>query len=100
MMEFEKINEMELENAAGGNDSGTDWYHDLNNFVQRRVHGVVHYDSSSCLTLRREPNGSIIYGYGWQNGDTILVHKSFNENGWLFAYKNGKYGYVNGNYVG
>ena len=99
MADFDKINEQELDNAAGGN-SGTDWVHELSYFIVRTVHGVVHYDASSCLTMRKSPNGEVIYGYGWQNGDSILVHGQINEGGWLFAYQNGVYGYVNGNYVG
>ncbi len=49
--------------------------------------------------MRKSPNGEVIYGYGWQNGDEILVHGSYKEGGWLFAYQRGKYGYVNPNYV-
>ena len=80
-----------LEEAAGGSRNH-DYIHDLSRFIVRHVHGVIHYDDTSCLTMRKAP-------YGWQNGDEILVHGSYKENGWLFAYQKGKYGYVNANYV-
>lgn len=97
MSEINKVENENLEEVAGG--SGCDSVHDLSRFIQRTVCNVVHYDSTSCLTLRKTPNGEIIYGVGWQNGDPILVHGSYSEGCWLFAYKNGIYGYVNGNYV-
>ena len=97
--EMNEMNEQALENTAGGNDGGYDYVHDLSRFIVRHVHGVVHYDSTSCLTMRKSPNGEVIYGYGWQNGDEILVHGSYKEGGWLFAYQRGKYGDVNPNYV-
>ena len=93
-----KVNETTLNNVAGGND-GMDSIHDLSRFIYRTVCNVVHYDDTACLTLRKSPNGEIISGIGWQNGDSILVHGSYSENGWLFAYANGIFGYVNGNYV-
>ena len=97
MSELKNVNNENLETVAGGSDY--DRIHDLSCFITRTVCNVVHYDSTSCLTLRRSPNGEIIYGVGWQNGDPILVHGSYREGKWLFAYKNGKFGYVNGDYV-
>ena len=50
------INEEALNNVTGGNDelpSGS--------WVYGTVHGVVHYDSSSCLTLRNAPCGDVMY---------------------------------------
>ena len=97
-LEMNEINEQALEETAGGSKN-YDYVHDLSRFIVRHVHGVVHYDSTSCLTMRKSPNGEVIYGYGWQNGDELLVHGSYTENVWLFAYQRGKYGYVNPNYV-
>ena len=94
-----EMNEQELEVIAGGNGANDDYLYDLGNFMIRHVHGVIHYDDTACLTMRRSPGGDVIPGYGWQNGDEILVHGSYKEGGWLFAYKNGKYGYVDANYV-
>lgn len=91
------MNEEELEQVAGG--ANKDDIHDLNNFVTKTVCNVIHYDDTACLTLRRSPNGSIIAGVGWQNGDPIRVHRTYRESGWYFAYKNGLYGYVNPNNV-
>ena len=97
MDENKTLNQEELEQTAGG--AATDDIHDLSRFVERTVCNVIHYDETACLTLRRSPNGSIIPGIGWQNGDKILVHGSYKEQGWYFAYKNGKFGYVNPNNV-
>ena len=99
MANFRKLGEEELSKAAGG-QGGYDHIHDLSAFIQRTVCNVVQYDSTACLTLRRSPNGEIVPGYGWQNGDPILVHGSYTEDGWYFAYKNGTFGFVNPNYVG
>ena len=87
-----------LEEIVGGAQNN-DSIHDLCRFIQRTVCNVIHYDDSACLTLRRTPNGEIIPGVGWQNGESILVHGSYKEDGWFFAYKNGIYGYVNPNNV-
>ena len=95
---MEALNEDQL-NEVNGGQGGVDYIHNLNNFVYRTVCNVIHYDDTACLTLRREPAGSIIEGVGWQNGDPILVHSSYRQDGWYFAYKNGLYGYVNPNNV-
>lgn len=93
------LNDQELGEVAGG--GSYDSIHDLKNFLERTVCNVIHYDDTACLTLRRSPNGSIIQGVGWQNGDKILVHGQYKEEGWYFAYdtKTKKYGYVNPNNV-
>jgi hypothetical protein len=100
MAEKTPLNENELEQVAGG-ASAPDAIHDLKNFVKRTVCNVIMYDETACLTLRKTPAGEIIQGVGWQNGDTILVHKTYKEDGWYFAYnsKKNKYGYVNPNNV-
>lgn len=90
----------QLKGVAGGAVTN-DAIHDLKNFVTMTVCNVIHYDDTACLTLRRNPNGEIIPGVGWQNGDAILIHKTYIEDGWRFAYdkKTNKYGYVNPNNV-
>ena len=95
---MDKINNENLESVSGG-AAGGDTLHDLSRFIQRTVCNVIHYDDTACLTLRRTPNGQIIPGIGWQNGEQILVHGQYKEDGWYFAYKNGKFGYVNPNNV-
>ena len=88
----------EMETIAGGvqeNDS----LHDLSRFVQRIVCNVIHYDDTRCLPLQRTPGGAVIPGIGWQNGEPIMVHGQYKEDGWYFAYRNGRFGYVNPNNV-
>ena len=100
MDENKALNEDELEQVAGG-AAAKDTIHDLSRFVERKVVNVIMYDKTACLTLRKTPAGEIITGVGWQNGDTILVHGSYKEQGWYFAYdpKSKKFGYVNPNNV-
>ena len=45
--EMNEINEQALEETAGGSKN-YDYIHDLSRFIVRHVHGVVHYDSTSC----------------------------------------------------
>lgn len=87
----------ELDSVSGG--SGSDFIHDLSNFISRTVCNVIHYDDTACLTLRKSPNGRIIPGVGWQNGDPIQIHAQYREDGWFFAWKDGIFGYVDPNNV-
>ena len=98
------LTEDELDAVSGGIGSDNHAYsrlHDLTYFIQRHVHNVINYGSDACLTLRKEPNGTIIPGAGWNNGDPILVHGQYTENGWYFAYhsRTGQFGYVNPNNI-
>ena len=92
-----QLTDEELDAVAGGRAEGSDSLRDLSNFITRTVCNVVRYDDTSCLTLRKTPNGAIIPGAGWQNGDTIPIHNDYTESGWYFAYDNktGKFGFVN-----
>ena len=88
-----------LENVAGGND-GTERL----GFTYETVHDVVHYDSSSCLTLRDAPDGNVLYTdagkpVGWQNGDSIHVQPSSRTGHWIKAVKGNFVGWVNTNFV-
>ena len=100
MAEMMKVNVEELEEAAGGKKK-YDYIHDPANFVKKEACNVIHYNSTACLTLRVEPNGAIIPGVGWQNGQAIYVHKTYKEDGWYFVLdkRTGKYGFVNPNNV-
>ena len=91
----------ELDAVSGGAGGNKSYICDLSRFTRRTVCNVVMYDDTACLTLRRTPGGPIIRGTGWKNGETIMVHRDFTEDGWYFAYDNrtDKYGYVNPNYV-
>ena len=98
MSEMKNINNGNLENVSGGNDGyGTGW-------VYGTVHGVVHYDASSCLTLRDCPGGNVKYTdagrpMGWQNGDCIAIRPSTRQGDWVMASWNGVLGWTNANYV-
>ena len=101
MSEMNKINNEELEKVTGGNDGmpsgGGDW-------TWGTVHDVVHYDSSSCLTLRDAPDGNVMYydsgkPIGWQNGDSASVLLGSEQGSWVRARKDGYYGWTNRNYV-
>ena len=89
-----KLSLDEMETVAGGAPSGAG-IHDLSRFIQRTVCNVIHFDDSSCLPLCKAPNGDVIPGISWQNGDPILIHGQYTEDGWYYAFKSGKYGYVN-----
>ena len=95
-----KINEENLESVSGGcEDCGNS-----GNWIYATVHGVVHYDSSSCLTLRDCPNGNVMYTdagrpMGWQNGDCALIQPSSRQGNWVRANWNGCIGWTNANYL-
>ena len=107
--EAEELSEEVMAEIAGGkgtkmSSNPKDKYHYKNNFVRKTVKGVVRYDATSELTLRSAPDGPVMYGYGWQNGETILInrYKSTWSNKWAFAYskKNGgAFGYVDSRFI-
>lgn len=92
------LSDEELDTVNGGAGGNKSDIFDLSRFTRRIVCNVVMYE---CLTLRRTPSGAIIPGIGWKNGEPIMVHREYTEDGWYFAYDNrtDKYGYVNPNYV-
>ena len=99
----ENLNKVEnlenLENVSGGCDGCGD-----GNWCYATVHGVVHYDSSSCLTLRDCPNGSVMYTnagrpMGWQNGECALIQPASRSGNWVKANWNGCIGWTNANYL-
>ena len=97
MSDIEKLNLEETENVAGGNDGMGRW-------VYGTVHGVVHYDSTSCLTLRDAPGGNVQFdtsgtAYGWQNGQSIRVLPASRQGDWIKASMGDMVGWVNANYV-
>ena len=99
MTDTNKINGQELENVTGGNDGLVN-----GSWVYGTVHGVIHYDSTACLTLRNAPDGAVMYtdagkAMGWQNGDTIAVQPSSRTGNWIRANYGGCFGWVNTNYV-
>ena len=98
-----------MEEVDGGrgtklSTNSRDKYHYKNNFVKRKVQGVVMYNSTAELTLRSKPNGPVMHGYGWKNGETILINRytSTWSGNWIFAYsrKNGgAFGYVDKRFI-
>ena len=95
------LSDEELDAVSGGAGGNKSYIFDLSRFTRRIVRNVVMYDDTACLTLHRTPSGAIIPGIGWKNGEPIMVHREYKEDGWYFAYDNrkNKYGYVNPNYV-
>ena len=87
------LSDEELDAVSGGAGGNKSYIFDLSRFTSRIVCNVV--------TLRRTPSGAIIPGIGWKNGERIMVHREYTENGWYFAYDNrtDKYGYVDPNCV-
>ena len=93
----QELGEEELDRIAGGAAS-RDPLHDLRYFISREVF-INMFGDTSCLTLRSSPGGRAISGISWENGESILIHSQYKEDGWYLAYKNGVYGYVDPNYV-
>ena len=97
MSEMNKVNAEDLEQVTGGYSGSGDWVYGV-------VHGVIHYDASSCLTLRNAPDGAVMYTdagkpLGWQNGDVALIQPSSRQGNWVRAQINGVTGWTNINYV-
>ena len=95
--EIKPLDLTELESVSGGSSDAS--LRDLSQFVRRIVCNVINYSSAACLTLHKTPGGEVIPGIGWKNGESIMVHRSYSADGWLFAFGGGKYGYVSSNYV-
>ena len=52
----------------------------------------------TLLVMQESPRGAFM-STSYTNGESILVNMRYAENGYLLAYKNGVYGYVDMNYV-
>lgn len=94
MGDVEKLNDAELENAAGG-AGGQDYVHNLANYVYKTV---CNLPAGTCLVMQSSPGGPAM-GVQYFNGNQIFVHKNFWENGYFLAYQNGIYGFVDARYV-
>lgn len=95
------LSDEELNAVSGGAGGNKSDIFDLSRFTNRTVCNVVMYDDTACLTLRSAPGGAIIPGIGWKNGEPIMVHSQYTQDGWYFAYdkRTDKYGFVNPTYV-
>ncbi len=62
----------DLDQVSGGNGAGNNG---SLHWTPGTVHGLVDYGPGidSRLLLRDSPDGSVLNGYGWQNGDEIYV---------------------------
>ena len=87
------LSDEELYAVSGGAGGNKSYIFDLSRFTRRTVCNV----DTACLTLRQTPGGPIIRGTGWKNGEPIMVHREYTDDGWYFAYDNRTdiYGYVN-----
>ena len=92
-----KLSDEELVAVSGGAVGNKSYIFDISRFTSR----IVCNAGTACLTLRREPSGAIIPGISWKNGEPIMVHREYTEEGWYFAYDMGadKYGFVDPNCV-
>ena len=92
-MNSEKIYSEELEKAFGG-ASAPNGVYNLNNFVYRSVS----VPEGTLLVMQERPRGGFLSTY-YYNGESIFVNTCYSEAGYLIAYKDGNYGYVDAQYV-
>ncbi len=101
-----ELSDEDMSQLAGGvglSNNRNDKKHYRGNFIKKHVHGVVHYDGASELTIRKTPGGTPYYGAGWQNNQIILVnrYKSTWRGKWAWCFstkKGGVFGYVDSKY--
>lgn len=76
--------------------SSFDNVYDLSNYI----FATVCVPSDKLLVMQESPYGEFMQ-IKYKNGDQIMIHKEFNQNGFLMAYSSDKniYGYVNAQYV-
>ena len=87
-------NELELENVAGGAVT-PDEIHNLKNYVYKTV---ANLPMGTCLQMQTTPNGAFMSTM-YYNGEPIFVNGFFSQSGYLLAFKNGIYGFVDSRYV-
>ena len=91
-MEEVKLSNEELEQVAGGVTNDT--MYNLNYYACR----TVSVPAGTLLVMQEWPGGTFMSTY-FTDGESILVNMRYAENGYLMAYKNGVYGYVDMQYV-
>ena len=87
------LNNEELERVAGGG-SERDTKYNLSNYAYR----TVSVPQGTLLVMQERPGGSFMSTY-FEDGESIFINMRYAENGYLLAYKNGVYGYVDMRYV-
>ncbi len=88
------VNENEMNHIAGGSVV-PDEIHNLKNFVNRTVVGLP---SGTCLQMQSCPDGPFL-PVMYYEGNNIFVNAFFMQEGYLLAFKDGMYGFVDGGYV-
>ena len=92
-MQEVELSSKELEGVAGG-DSIQDTKYNLNYYEYR----TVSVPAGTLLVMQERPGGDFMSTY-FMNGESIYVNMRYAQNGYLLAYKNGVYGYVDMKYV-
>ena len=92
-MQEVELNNEELEGVAGGG-SIQDTKYNLNYYAYKTVSVPI----GTLLVMQERPGGSFMSTY-YMDGASILVNMRYAEVGYLLAYKNGVYGYVDMHYV-
>ncbi|MBQ7437973.1 MAG: hypothetical protein IJV30_11720 [Oscillospiraceae bacterium] len=92
-MQEVELSSKELEGVAGG-DSIQDTKYNLSYYAYK----TVSVPMGTLLVMQEAPGGAFMSTY-YSNGDSIFVNMRYAENGYLLAYKNGVYGYVDMKYV-
>ena len=87
------LNNEELERVAGG-ESMQDTRYNLNYYAYR----TVSVPQGTLLVMQERPGGDFMSTY-YMDGEAIFVNMRYSENGYLIAYKNGVFGYVDMKYV-
>ena len=92
-MKEDELNSNELEQVVGGG-SVQDTMYNLNYYEYR----TVSVPMGTLLVMQERPGGEFMSTY-FTNGESIYVNMRYAQNGYLLAYKNGVYGYVDMQYV-
>ena len=93
MKEINELHNEELEGVTGGAVT-TDIRYNLNNYGYR----TVRVPAGTLLVMQERPGGDFMSTY-FMNGESIYVNMRYAQSGYLLAYKNGVYGYVDMQYV-
>ena len=92
-MKEDGLNSNELEQVVGGG-SLQDTMYNLNYYEYR----TVSVPMGTLLVMQERPGGDFMSTY-FTNGESIYINMRYAQNGYLLAYKNGVYGYVDMQYV-
>ncbi len=91
-MEEKRLNNEELEQVAGGVSDDTKY--NLSYYAYK----TVSVPPGTLLVMQEKPGGEFMSTY-YMDGESILVNMRYAKNGYLLAYKNGVYGFVDMRYV-